>query len=476
MAALRGQVRLHRSRYLTVCVLGVSILVANSCDEYNRADISDDGKFIAFSLGEKGFETTKSSEMYIFDVEKCEMDRVTFNEECDAWADLQKGSDLLFVRGEKGTGGIYAGETKIVGSIGNSPLWIGKDKIFFAAVAETAKDELRILFYLWGPGGIEKLAELPADKDRTFLLSTLPAFYEDQKLYYALATNVQVATSRTGEAKERILRVEIYSLDMTTKARRAITEFNFEAGSDEKSDWPVGFVDLAISSDDKLLICCFLPGKKISLEGFNDRLNSLVYIVDVESGKKQLFSHEFNMYYPQWVPRPASTTRPESQSTRGPVKTAGRRFMYLSGTGHKEGRSVWITDLDRNRGELAVLPDKAMKGYTGWTWLGPERARIFHVGNSGLYVIDVNADGSERRRAFLSAEKLAVLKKRADLTGMIEYLDKQRKQVSHLLAGYFKKELAREADELSGSFSTVGAKLKAELDELNKTKVAYEFK
>jgi len=469
--------------------LAVGFLLVIGCDEYNRADISDDGGHIAFSFGDKGFTTDKSSEMYLFDVDACTLERLTVNTDCDAWADLgEKG--LLFMKTDAKAGPIYVHTgkqtIKLVHMMANGPLWISDDKIFFAAVTELEnkkkEEELKTAFFIYhlGPGDLEKLVTIPYTEQAT-LFSTLPAFYNDRRIYYAVARSVKTSGESSGKTKNHKLTIEVLAIDLATKQRRRVTEFTFPGHLKRKKEdeLPVGFVDLAISPDDKKLICCFLPGKGISLEQFDDKLDSTSYIVDTETGEQTLFSRDMNMYYPQWVPLPKSAAPPTTQRTQAPTTRQSPlpkyRFMYLSGSVIGNGRTVWITDLNGNRIKLADLPDQVMHAYTGWAWLGPRHVRIFHIADSGLRIIDAAPNGTEKRTRRLSKTQLAALKRKADLAGLIGYLKDQERQVRENLNAYPGEESAKSAKKIQKEYEHQIKKLQKQLEKLQENRVQYQI-
>lgn len=466
---------------ISIILLSLSLAAGGQkCEQYNRAAISHDGTWIAFSLGQKWFETDKTSEIYRFNVDNCTLERLTLNNECDAWVDL-RGADPVWVRGEK-VGGVMVGqrgpldETALApGTLGNAPLWLGEDRVFFSILGADKEGQVgrdRGWFVLFQPGGLERLADFPMTKEE-HLISTIPAF-GGGRMYFAVARRTVLTPDEPGEAARGLLAVAVEELDLETKARRRVTSFYFpaEPGMDMREDLPAGWLDLALSPDGGTLICCFLPGKGFSIETFPHHLRSRVYLVDVKTGGQKLFSDRINMYYPQWVPAASAdatgpaATRPASAS----APTASRpteppRFMYLSGTGFEAGRGVWITDLDGRRLELAKLPDKAMQGYTGWTPLGPRRVRIFHIGPSGLVLIDVDYDGRNKVTRTLSRNGLEQLKARADLAAVIGRLARERDLAASVLAlegdndtaAALHIELSRALAELNKRFGKLAA-------------------
>jgi len=174
-------------------VFFLCMVLLPGCDEYNRADISDDGKFIAFSYGKKGFVTDDSSEMYLFDVENCRLQRLTVNSQCDAWADLNGRHDLVYLQVMGDGYGLVAvcdGGTvpmPLARLFANAPLWLDDDLLFFSAAypQENDTDKLNIVFYLYDSERLrlEKLVEIPYRQGETTPFSTLPTFNEKKKLY-----------------------------------------------------------------------------------------------------------------------------------------------------------------------------------------------------------------------------------------------------------------------------------------------------
>jgi len=461
-------------KFVRLAMVTVVAGIFVGCDKYNRAAISEDGSRIAFSLGDKGFVTDPTSEMYLFDVDSCSMKRMTFDDQCEGWADI-KDEGLIYTKGKGVEGDIEAIGPKdehltIATGMANTPVILPNDSVFYSAV-NFRKDEgernARIMFNLWHQHGVEPLAALPVDKDRKFLFSTLPAFYGAEKLYYAIADAEAFGAQEKKQPGTGVFKVTIFSLDMATKKSTPVTEFEFRGKKDAK-DFPVGYVELAISSDDKTLICCFLPPNKLSIEMFSDKLASTVYLVDVATGKQTLFRSDKNMYYPRWKEvRFSQTTKPSTQPATRAVQEP--KFVYLSGTGFKEGRGVWISGLDRTSLKLADLPDKVMEGYTGWTWATEKRIAIFHVGKSGLVLVGVNEDGTQKRTVRLSMSQLMALKDQADVAGMMDYLTKQYESSAKLMG-------KREAAALKTGYDKAIEELGKKLAWLRKVKVEYEKK
>jgi len=397
-------------------------LLAGGCDEYNRADISDDGRYIGFSYGRKGFATDKSSEIYLFEVERIELTRLTVNGECDAWVDLKAETPVYIKAAGEGVGFAHVSEGPgreacLLQLFANAPLWISKERMFLATAQPVeGRDRIIISFWLYGPQmRLERLVRIPCDDQRT-LFSTTPALRGDRTLYYATAENLEVVQEAGRDGESEMLKVDIWRIDLETKAKRRVTTFTFKGRFQHNKDAPVGYVDLAISDDDAMLLCCFLPGKGLTLKGFDDEGRSRVYLVEVETGKADLLSHEGNVYYPQWAPLSAGDGA-ASQPASG-----DRRIVFLTGTDAGKGRRLMIVEPEDRPRELLWLPDRVMRGYTGWTWLRDGRLRVFHLGSRGLSVVDLEVDGTERHVRHLAVEQLKRLKERADLEAAIAYL------------------------------------------------------
>jgi len=442
------------NKFLFLAVLATMV---GGCDKYNRADISHDGKTIAFSLGEKGFIADATSELYFFDVETCSMKRQTFDDTCEGWVSFG-GIGVAYSK-SKGKGNIEGtvevltekdGIFTLSDGMANTPVFLPNDKIFFSSVEPGNRKEARITFNVWYPYNVNQLIKLPADPNGEFLCSTLPAFFQDQVIYYAIA-DVRGIHEKNGQFDSGLYKVTVYRLEIGTKKNTPVTTFEFQ-GKKGAKDFPVGYVDLAISPDDKTLVCCFLPPNKLAIDMFSDKLASTVYLVDVATGKQTLFRSDKNMYYPKWKGR----DKP--------------KFVYLSGTGYQEGRGVWITDLSKMSVKLADLPDKVMQAYTGWTWLTPKRVRIFHIGKSGLILVDVNEDGTEKKTRIVSPEKLKTLKEIADLEGLIKFWKERSESDAKLLAGN------ADVSVMKGPYEKIIAEMTQKLKKLEKTPITYERK
>ena len=196
-----------------------------------------------------------------------------------------------------------------------------------------------------------------------------------------------------------------------------------------------------------------------------------------KAAKKKLFSRDVNMYYPQWAPLgPSNAHQPSTRPATLPMGSkpapalSGPCFMYLSGTGLKKGRSVWITDLDGKKLKLASLPDQVMHAYTGWTWLNEKKIRIFHIGKAGLIIVEINRDATETRRGHLSRKQLFELKKRADLRGLIKYLNRQSQDVSKILSLNL-----GQAKKLRAAYKQQIQEIQAQLDKLGPPKISYQI-
>ncbi len=464
-----------KTRIVLFGLMGLVLVFSGSCKKYNRAAISADGQTLAFSLSTKGFETDETSEMYLFDVSTCTMKRVTFDREMDGWAELE-GNSLLFIKGNEDMAGnlcLYEGNHRpqdtlsLAYGVGVTPLFLGQGEVFFSSIAvgkDKQKDSKILFNFTIGPYGSRTLAELPMDPENMLLYSTLPALHADvdeQKIYYAVAeTKGYIEAVKKKQMDKAVFPVSIYSLDVATKRSSLVTRFEFKAVSRKPEEMPVGYVDLAISPDGGTLICCFLPFNKFSIRMFSDEMASRVFLVNVRTGEKRSFSSDKNMYYPQWKPADKTTTQPAASEPK---------FMYLSGTGFKSGRGVWITDLKGKAQKLADLPDKVMEGYTGWTWLTSQRIRIFHVGKSGLVLADVNEDGTAVKRRILRPERLMQVKHRADVEGMIGFLQKQDKDTQQLLHQIsIKQTTSRNAGVIE--------ELKEQLKKMGPSKPIYEYR
>jgi len=564
-----------------------------SCEQYNRPAITSNGKFLVVSLNKEGkFETDSSSELYSFDIEKLKLERLTMDEKCDSWVDAcPDGGEVLFVKGGKRRDG-YGGEIytlsreepiKISGfrsQLCNFPIWIDGERIFYTELSTLDRDfeiVCNLLSLGHGPdakASLEELVRIPfmsGSSPKKHLISTTPAFSENN-MYYAVANRYEIdspkdeKTKNEGKKFESMLNVTLYALDMKTKKQEEVTNFNFIGQSNDLDSMPVGWMDLALSPDEKQMICCFLPGGNLDTANFDDKNPSLVYLVNICKGpegsiygEKKILSNDVNMYYPQWAPvldkrKTISTERKEEERKEkagngeegkkkeearitgslslpekaginqekeirvdltplnihsgiliGSVVDSGLKiinanpnnaliykdtilwtvspenpdisfsvkadkpgeynvkvkwgilgldeikgredslegklivdekfkepkpqFLYLSGQDLKDGRSVWVSDLEGNRKELAKLPGKAMEAYTSWTWLDSEQLRIFHVCDSGIVLIDSNREGSKKEIKYLPNEDLFRLKSVADLESIDELFGKQTERM-----------------------------------------------
>ena len=448
---------------VTLSLVAISAFISG-CDEYNRADISQDGKQIAFSLNSKGgFDTDSSSEMYVIKIDdsgKIEMKRKTIDDECDSWASFSyDGSSLLSVKGapkENGDTGIYLNRVESDESVrltgylspySNFPFFIGDNsenaRIFYSYLGvNQSKKSYEIVCTATKPkseeisGGppilvLEEIVRIPIFGEKERLWSTTPAFSSDDKMYYAVGKLIEYTEDTKAK---KLLDIKFYSVDLNTKDKKEVGEI-YLLNPDG-----IGFADLAVSPDNKRLLCCFLSqeGNKINVENFDDSKPSLVYGINLEDGNTKEFG-KIHMYNPCFVPifkkseneptiEPANSeeTGKENPSLEEKVEEEYTpEIVYLSGKGYESnGRSVIISDLNGHDIELARLPDKIMSAYTGWAWLSKDRLRIFQIGESGLILIDTNKDGTNQQKGYFDREHLALLKEAADLQPALDHFQK----------------------------------------------------
>ena len=424
------------NRIVVATVLLVSVLVVGCEKNYNRADISCDGRRIAFALNSDGkFKTDNSSEIYVVTIDEdlaaAGMMRLTSNRVCDSWASFAPGADvLLWVQGtvdESDVQGmvICAGSDRVriqltggVRALANFPLFLDERTIFFGRLRPgAAPKESEIvceIIKLRGekdtPGSTRReIVAIPWNA-RERLWSTLPAFH-DGTMYYMVGRPVQDVLDIDDNGKSApVLNVTLYAVETATGVRRALRDFNFASKANAQGDGdgfagPVGMADLAVSPDGKKLVCCFLPGEDFNLTAFDDQAPSYVFVVDLEGDEAPVaIQHRAYVYYPQFAPLLTDT----------PKTPSDYQVVFLSGAGLADGRSVYISDLSGNTKRLATFPGKVMTAYTGWTWLAPDRLRIFHVSDEGLVVVDTSRDGAETTRRELDHESLLALKHAAD--------------------------------------------------------------
>jgi len=412
---------------LTAFALGVFV----GCEKnYNRADISSDGRRIAFSLNRNGgFATDDTSEIYIVDLaddlSKVTFKRLTRNRVCDAWADFSPdGQSVLFVRGDTeggmsvwGTGDI--GEEMNLSDIRSNfhhfPQFLDDDTVFFASLLRsTVAQGSEIVCNILRPVEADEDSKLTTmdlhevvripwnERDR--LWSTLPAF-QASTMYYAVAHQLDV-TEDLASAAERtsLLNITLWAVDMSAAQPKPICHWTFSGDLEDPA--AVGMADLTVSPDGKRLLCCFLPGEEFTLTKFDDQKPSTVYTVDLESDTREpeLLARAY-MYYPQFAPM-----------REGVDEDYAIVFLSGAGFGEKGGRSVCTGDVDGDSViTLASFPGEVMTAYTDWTWLSDKRLRIFHVCDDGLILVDTNRDGSDQVKRYLPKEGMLALKRAADL-------------------------------------------------------------
>ena len=424
--------------FATLLVASLAVVVLAGCEKsYNRADISSDGKRIAFALNKDGgFATDETSEIYIVDVaddlSTVSFRRLTRNRVCDAWADLSgDGQQLLYVRGDTdGAMSIWlssdAGEEEqLSGSLSrfyNFPQFLDDDSIFFAhlRLARVKPASFEVLCQVLtsvdtgdteiGMRELREIAAIPWGEQGQ-LWSTMPAFHENT-MYYMVARQMKVAMNiGSPEETTPLLHITLHAMDMTSGKQRSLCDWTYSGELDDGR--PVGMADLAISPDGKALLCCFLPGEGFELSKFDDQKPSTLFAVDLDDEQTSP-EHVVNayMYYPRFAPM-----------REGEEDEYSVVFLSGAGFGEEGGRAVCITDdFEENVVTLASFPGKVMTAYTDWSWLSEERLRIFHICDLGLILVDTDRDGSNQVKRYLPREGMLALKRAADLDrGLAEF-------------------------------------------------------
>ena len=247
------------------------------------------------------------------------------------------------------------------------------------------------------------------------LNSTTPAFSNNGKMYFSALELVREQDSKSPEDSKAI--VSFYSLDIKTKNKTKLSRLIFPGNMVEREG--LGYVDLAVSPDGMILLASFIPTEIGKPDEMDDTKNSLVYAISTHGEGIKKISSDINIYYPQFIPvNPCSATQPDKK-----FGLPLYQFMFLSGKAHGKngGRSVYISDLENNRKILASFPDRAMTAYTGWAWLNENKVRIFHVGNSGVMLVDSDRGGKKQEKWILTREELTRLKDYADFEALNKY-------------------------------------------------------
>lgn len=426
------------SRWIAAVLAVLALGAFVGCEKnYNRADISRDGKRIAFALNsDGGFATEDSSEIYIVDVaddlSAVSFKRLTRNRVCDAWADFSAGGDsVLFVRGDT-AGGMSAWiadaggkETRLSGVESNFhhfPQFLDDDAVFFAslrksAVAQGSEIVCKVLRAV-ETGSDSKLetallrevASIPWN-ERERLWSTSPAFHEGT-MYYAVARQLEaVVDPASADEETSLLNIALLAVDMSAAQPRTVCDWTFSGNLEHGAT--VGMADLAISPDGKTLVCCFLPGEEFNLTEFDDGKPSTLYTVNLDGQTPTPeFAARAYMYYPRFAPM-----------REGVNEDYAIVFLSGAGFGDQGGRSVCIADLEgKSCVTLASFPGKVMTAYTDWTWLSGERLRIFHIWDEGLILVDTDRDGADQVKRCLPKDGMLALKRAADLDrGLVEF-------------------------------------------------------
>jgi len=162
------------------------------------------------------------------------------------------------------------------------------------------------------------------------------------------------------------------------------------------------FLDFTFSPDGSRLVVGILGEKGIGKTGF--------YELD-PAGKRspRLLFRDERAYYPQLAPD-------------GGV-------VYLRDCNGAKAREValWRKGLERPV-VLARLPGKLGSAYTTWKWMDDGKLRIYHLCDEGICVVTATADGAEGVGKLLPTERLARLKRMADLRLALKRLPASARQ------------------------------------------------
>jgi hypothetical protein len=429
------------------------------CEQLNRMGISPDGNSIAFSLnGKGGFGVDETSALYKLDLTDCHLTRVSADKPLATWADINSKGDVLFTWRSKETGdctevavarvnGKVEELTRNVISDG-VPQWLDSDRVLLATTPPLKPngdkgDEYDVFLSV---ADLKPVAPAEADKGpkRTDVVHEVYAWESHSRAYWSTLpvwTGNQLAYAAADLVKEEggdkvAMTCRFYLVDLESRERREVGSVTFQEEQDAKEP-PVGYVDLAVSPDGKKLAACFLPA-----DFEKDDQPSQLYLIDLTTAKAELVKEDVNMYYPRFAPK---------------AEGEPYRLLYLSGTGEGgKGRSINILNLETKQArKLISLPGVIMTAYTDWRWLSEltgaddntprNRLRVYHLGDLGLIVAELNDDGSNLSIRYLDASRLRLAQVEADLrwaqsvaegaAGQVEAGEKAQAEAKKLVSG-----------------------------------------